>query len=165
VTDKKDFYFFAPNGAELQGTSETVDGAASCVFEGDDRSYDHDGNGTKIFWDGMTTQTIDGVTLFTDADDGLDWLAHHLIPGDENGVGPDPLSEETLAIIKEELRIGYALEAAKKLQSAMDRIDQSNSVRVYVNAPGAVTELSRAYTAAKRRALTAIADELEARAA
>jgi hypothetical protein len=150
-----DFYFFAPTGEELQGTSESVPGTSPCSFTNEERDYDHDG-GTKFFYDGAETLSIEGVTLFT-CESGDDWLAHHLIPGDgfEGDEAPDGLSDKTIALIKTELNIGYALEAAKRL-----RENYASCTLGIVN-PGAAIELHlrKRYRAAKEAACTAIAVE------
>src|SRR3546814_15613319 len=75
-----DFSFFSPTGDELQGTLETMQGAASVRFETPDRLFSHTGANTE-FHNGMKTNEIQGVPLFVDAS-GEAWLLHHILPKD-----------------------------------------------------------------------------------
>jgi len=151
-----DFYFFAPTGDEIQGTSEQVAGAADLTFTGADASYSHAGD-TKMFWDGAETLTIEGVPLFT-CDSGSDWLKHHLVQGDENGVPPNPVSDATIDLIDAELKLGAALEAAKKLRTAYAEL----KLGVFNAAAEIELELRAQYRTAKAAAIAAIAKDLAA---
>lgn len=118
----------APNGCEINGTSELIPGAADVYFEADGE-WEHSGNGTKMFWDGSDTQTIEGCPLFTDTD-GSDWLLHHLLPP-----GCEPMSKEQIDKLNEEFKVGYALNAARALEAQLghvptiDRAEASAYVR------------------------------------
>lgn len=133
--------FTAPNGGEIQGTSEAILGAASVTFGDTAQEYDHSG-GTEMFWDTSTTETIEGVPMFTD-EDGSDWLAHHLIPE-----GCEPMSAEDLAVLDEEDRIGYALRAARALygHKALDT-GQNGQINAII------ADLHTRYLAAKERSI------------
>lgn len=134
--------FTAPNGGEIQGTSETVLGASGVTFGDTPTDYDHDG-GSKMFWDTSTTETIEGVSMFT-CDGGDDWLAHHLIPE-----GCEPMSAEDLAVLGEEDRIGYALRAARELHLCHDALRPEDQ-----KALGAIIrDLTHRYGEAKKRSI------------
>src|SRR3546814_17626036 len=92
-----DFSFFSPTGDELQGTLETMQGAASVRFETPDRLFSHTGANTE-FHNGMKTNEIQGVPLFVDAS-GEEWLLHHLIPQDE------PLTTAKIDLLNHEYHI------------------------------------------------------------
>src|SRR3546814_1227121 len=109
-----DFSFFSPTGDELQGTLETMQGAASVRFETPDRLFSHTGANTE-FHNGRKTNEIQGVPLFVDAS-GEEWLLHHLIPQDE------PLTTATIDLLNHEYHIGMALETARNLKSAVSTI-------------------------------------------
>lgn len=153
-----DIELHSPTGQEIQGTYEKVPGSASVGFAMGEGvlSFEHDGSGTKMFWDGSATQEIDDVALFIDID-GHDWLFHHLVPHD------DGLSAETVKLIRDELEAGDALEAAKQLAKCMGVMPAGHFARVTINWPQIVRDLEGAYEIAKDLAVAAIQKELAAR--
>lgn len=110
----------SPTGHEIQGTSEMIPGAATVAFFEPDaenpHGYEHDGNGTKMFWDGSVTQEIDGVPMFVD-NDGTDWLRHHLIP-----TSAEPLTDETIAAMKWEIMVGETHREAEALTRSLEAL-------------------------------------------
>src|SRR3546814_16178753 len=106
-----DFSFFSPTGDELQGTLETMQGAASVRFETPDRLFSHTGANTE-FHNGMKTHEIQGVPLFVDAS-GEEWLLHHHLPQDE------PLPTATIALLNHEYPTAIAPETARTPHTPM----------------------------------------------
>lgn len=121
--------FTAPTGSEIQGTYEMAPGAAAIRFGDTPSEFEHTGEGTKVFWDGMTTQTVDGGTVFL-CDNGDEWLEHHLIPE-----GAEPLSGETVAAMGREFAIGQALDQAKRLTEMLDGLASTNGVTTLAQIP------------------------------
>jgi hypothetical protein len=111
---KEQFDFIAPTGDDLQGTLESVTGAASVCFTSSDsgEAFEHEG-GTEIFWDGIQTQSCCGAVLFL-CEGGEEWPAHHLIPADA-----EPLSAETLRLFAIEIALGRALDTAMESLEAV----------------------------------------------
>lgn len=151
-----DFQFYAPTGAEIRGTYEQVPGAASVAFHSADRDFTHSGQGTEMFWDATLTQKIGDVALFSDTN-GKDWLQHHLIP---DGT---PLSPATIKIIRHELLVGEAMEAAIALHQALSAIPLEDLVTIKWNRQ--LDGIRGAYYVAKSNSVQAISRELEARSA
>ena len=146
---------YAPNGAEIQGTYEMVPGAASVTFADEDtRTWEHEG-GTKMFWNGSETKTIDGVTLFID-DEGFEWLEHHLIPE-----GQKPLSHETQNLIGSEMRMGKLVESYRKTADCMKAMHQLGETDLDIReSDGVEAELTQIYRLLRDRVIVAIAKEI-----
>jgi hypothetical protein len=70
----------APNGLAIDATDELIPGTAGIVWE-DDGTWEYDGNGTQVDWDGQTNVMIAGELVFLD-EDGNRWLKSQLIPDD-----------------------------------------------------------------------------------
>ncbi|MBN9548515.1 MAG: hypothetical protein J0H31_06425 [Alphaproteobacteria bacterium] len=69
----------APDGAEIVATVEDILGSTCGIVWDEDGSYDFDGSGTEVNWDGSTTREIAGQTVFQD-ENGKEWLESQLIP-------------------------------------------------------------------------------------
>lgn len=67
MTDDKTYMVFCPDGNEILGTLEKIEGRAEIASfhptEDDGWAYEHEG-GTEIFYDGMETATQDDEELF-----------------------------------------------------------------------------------------------------
>ncbi|RWM32589.1 MAG: hypothetical protein EOR77_21400 [Mesorhizobium sp.] len=68
----------APDGTPIVSTLETIPGSAGIVFD-EDGSWNYDGNGTELDWDGQQTVLRAGQTVFVD-ENGKEWLESQLIP-------------------------------------------------------------------------------------
>lgn len=78
---------FAPNGAEIIGTSETISGTArfinSNITQNADGTYEFEwSGGTDIDWDSQTTDEDRGERLFVD-DSGETWRESELVLEEE----------------------------------------------------------------------------------
>jgi len=152
----------SPTGDDLQGCYEMVPGTCYGAFtqHGDKLSFEAS-DGTKMHWDGSTTQTIDAVSMFTD-ESGHDWLQHHLIPE-----SAQRLSIETIDTFNAELRIGATLEAARSLQNNLASITAHGDARCVIsfNVDATVAILAAEYAHAKQCSIQARAAELAAQPA
>lgn len=76
---------YCPDGHEILGTLEVLQGRASVVFRRDDQGeveWEHDGRGTELFYDGMQTLTKDGSACFL-CEDGDEWTLEECIVEDD----------------------------------------------------------------------------------
>jgi hypothetical protein len=153
--------FMSPNGGDIQGTSEVILGAAEVTFS-EDGSYEHGGH-TEMFWDTSETDSIDGVPMFTD-DGGEDWLQHHLLPqrieilGEEDEeVEVEGMDSDQIAVLRRELAIGRALEAALKLAQHKNVLTNAQADDLTAT----VIDLKQRYREAKQRSIALVEAHLE----
>lgn len=70
----------APDGTPITGTREIIPGTCGITFE-DDNSWEYDGNGTDVDWNGQRTVQIAEQNVYVD-ENGSEWLESQLIPDD-----------------------------------------------------------------------------------
>ncbi|TIW53854.1 MAG: hypothetical protein E5V54_24135 [Mesorhizobium sp.] len=80
----------APDGSEIVATVEDILACSCGILWDKDGTWDFDGNGTDVNWDGSETRQIAGQLVFQD-DSGRMWLEGQLIPEDAEELPADQI--------------------------------------------------------------------------
>lgn len=86
----------SPTGSPIIATLESIPGSCG-IFFADDNSWEYDGNGTDVGWDGQETVQLAGQNVYLD-ERGNEWLESQLIPDDAEAQTTVPpwYTDETL---------------------------------------------------------------------